>query len=272
MAESISFDAPLGEALSIIETPTEGAETLAGAVARRFEFSCRGDRVPLTLLAPESDPPHPALLVQPAPGEDGELESLRGLDEWLAAGVAIASIELPLFGSRRSGKLSEKLTESVVTAARGEAIDDTAELLWEEFTRQAVMELRRSLDVLAEVWGGEPNASAFAGVGIGASVGTLLCAVDERLRGAVLSLAGGGFGPESIDPASFVADIAPRPLLFVSEEAAKARPGAPAIPKDRAIELHEAAGEPKEVSWLAEGAEDVLGSAWKFLAPVLGAG
>ena len=272
MAESICFDAPQGEDLSILERPAEGAETPAGAGARRFEFSCRGDRVPLAVLAPESEPPYPTLLVLPAPGEGSELSNLQGLDSWLAAGVAVASIELPLFGSRRSGKRPEKLTESVVAAARGEAIDDTGELLWEEFTRQAVMELRRGLDMLAEVWGGEPSASAFAGVGIGASIGTLWCAVDERPCGAVLVLTGGGFGPASIDPTSFVANIAPRPLLFVNEEAAKARPGAPAISKDRAIELHEAAGEPKEVSWRAAEAGDVLALAWKFLAPLLGVG
>jgi hypothetical protein len=186
--------------------------------------------------------------------------------------VAVASIELPLFGSRRSAKLTEKLAESVVTAARGDAIDETAGLLWEEFTRQAVMELRRSLDVLAEVWGGLPNSTVFVGVGIGASVGTLLCAVDERPRGAVLALTGGGFGPEPVDPARFVADIAPRPVLFVNQEAATARLGAPAIPKDRAVELHEAAREPNEVSWQAGDATDVLEPAWKFLSPLLGAG
>jgi len=272
MAEPTRFDAPPGEALSVLEFAAEGAPVAAGAVARRYEFSCRGDRVPLSVLAPGSDAPHPTLLLQPAPSEQNEVESLHGLDTWLAAGVAVASIELPLFGSRRSGKLSEKLTESVVAATRGEAIDEAAELLWEEFTRQAVMDLRRSLDVLAEIWGGQPSATAFAGVGIGASVGALLCAVDERLCGAVLSLTGSGFGPESIDPANFVADIAPRPLLFVSEEASKARPGAPAIPKDRAIELHEAASEPKQVSWQAEEAEDILASAWSFLAAPLGAG
>ncbi len=81
----------------------------------------------------------------------------------------------------------------------------------------------------------------------------------------------GGFGPESVNPTGFVADIAPRPVLFVNEEAAKARPGAPAIPKDRAIELHEAAGEPVEVFWRAGDATDVLDPAWKFLSPLLGA-
>ncbi len=269
MAEPLSFDPPPGELLSIFESAAEGADTLAGTVARHFEFSCRGDRVPLSVLAPEFAPPHPTLLVQPAPGEGSGLASLGGLGTWLGAGMAVASIELPLFGSRRSAKLSEKLTESVVTAARGDPIDESGGLLWEEFTRQAVMELRRTLDVLTEVWGGAPNTTVFAGVGIGASVGTLLCAVDERLRGAVLALTGGGFGPEPIDPTGFVADIAPRPVLFVNQEAAKARPGAPAIPKDRAIELHDAAREPKDVSWQAGDATDVLEPAWKFLSPLL---
>lgn len=272
MAEPISFGAPAGEPLSILESPQEGVETLAGAVARRLEFSCRGDRVPLAVVAPGPEPPYPTLMLQPAPGEVGGPTSLRGLRTWLAAGVAVASIELPLFGARRSAKLSEKLVESVVTATRGDDIDETAALLWEEFTRQAVMELRRTLDVLTEVWGGPPSASAFAGVGIAASVGTLFCATDERPQGAVLALSGAGFGPEPIDPASFVADIAPRPVLFVNQEGAKARPGAPAIPKERAIELHEAAREGKQVAWQDADATDVLEPAWSFLSPLLGKG
>lgn len=272
MVEPLSFEPPPGEPLSILESPMESVDTIAGAVARRFEFSCRGDRVPLDVLAPESDAPHPTLLVQPAPGQAGGLTSLRGLRTWLGAGVAVASIELPLFGSRRSAKLSETLAESLVAAARGGSIDETARLLWEEFTRQAVMELRRALDVLAEVWGGAPSATVFAGVGIGAAVGALLCAVDERPQGAVLALTGGGFGPESVDPARFVADIAPRPVLFVSQEAARPLPGAPAIPRDRAVELHEAAAEPKEVSWQKTDDADDLEPAWRFLSPLLGVG
>jgi hypothetical protein len=272
MSQPLSFEAPADEPLSIHETSGEGALTASRAVSRGYEFSCRGDRVPLAVWTPESDPPHALLLLQPAPGDSGALASRDELDMWLDAGVAIASIELPLFGSRRSEKLSEKLSQSVTAAARGDRIDETGELLWQEFTRQAVMELRRAMDVVNEVWRREPRAIAFAGVGIGASLGTLLCAVDERPGGAVLALTGGGFGPETIDPTGFVAAIAPRPLLFVNEEAAKPRPGAPAIPKDRAIELHEAARDPKQVSWQQGNSPKTLDPASKFLSDLLRAG
>ena len=272
MPEPLSFDAPDGEALSILDYGPEGKTVVPHAHRHGFEFSCRGDRVPLAVLIPDSEPPYPTLLLQSAPDPAAGWTSLPGLEKWLAAGVAIASIEFPLFGSRRSEKLSEKLNESLVTAARGDPIDAAATLLWEEFSRQAVMELRRTLDVLASAWSHAPTSTVFAGVGIGASLGALLCAVDERPRGAVLALTGGGFGPVSIDPTGFVADVAPRPLLFVNEEAARARAGAPAIPKDRAIELHEAAGEPKQVCWQVGDAADALEPAWEFLAPLLGVG
>ena len=272
MTEPLSFDAPDDEDLSILECALEGAAALPRARCRGFEFSCRGDRVPLAVLAPDSDPPYPTLLLQSDADPATGWTKLPGLETWLAAGVAIASIEFPLFGSRRSDKLSEKLNESLVTAARGEPIDAAGTLLWEEFSRQAVMELRRALDALASAWSAAPTRAAFAGVGIGASLGALLCAVDERPCGAVLALTGGGFGPASIDPTGFVADVAPRPLLFVNEETAKARPGVPAIPKDRAIELHEAAREPREVCWQTGSESDALEPAWKFLSPLLGVG
>lgn len=270
MPEPLSFDAPDGEALSTLDYHPEGMAEFPGARCHGFEFSCRGDRVPLTVVTPDSDPPYPTVLLQPAPDPGVEWTRLPALETWLAAGAAIASIELPLFGSRRSEKLSEKLNESLAMAARGDPIDATGTSLWEEFSRQAVMELRRTLDVLTSAWGQAPTSTVFAGVGIGASLGALLCAVDERPRGAVLALTGGGFGPASIDPTGFVAKIAPRPLLFVNEEASKARPAAPAIPKDRAIELHEAAGEPKEICWQSGDTTDALEPAWEFLAPLLG--
>jgi hypothetical protein len=269
MADPISFDAPAGEPLSILESAIEGVETLVRTTGRHLEFSCRGDRVPLDLLTPDSGGPHPTLIVQPAPGQDGPLPSLRGLHTWLGAGAAVCSVGLPLFGARRSPKISEQLEASIARAAAGEAPDRTSSILWTEFTRQAVMELRRGLDAVAEVTGTPHTAVAFSGAGIAASLGALLCAVDDRIGGAVLASTGGGFGPPEIDPASWIGDVSPRPLLFINQQQRAGSPGAPAIPKASAEALHMAAGDPKEIEW-SEEEPDLLNAAWKFLPQVLG--
>ena len=268
-AEFLSFDPPAGESAGIVEIPIEPLGAIAGGTTRRFEFSCRGDRVPLTLITPESGPSSATLLVQPVPGEPGNLLGLAGVTGWLAAGVALASIELPLFGSRRSPKLSSRLVECVAASARGETIDRTSEILWIEFTRQSVMELRRALDLMAEIQGSPPAAVAFVGAGIGASLGALMCALDERPRGAVLIGTGGGFGPKEIDPASYLAAFAPRPLLLLNQESSREVPGAPAIPRKCADALQEAAREPVEVEWQASAKADLLEQARKFLSPLL---
>jgi hypothetical protein len=269
VAEAVSFDPPQGEPPSILESATAGLGTVAHARYRRFEFSCRGDRVPLELLAPESDGPHPILLTQPAPGTRAGLPALRGLRTWLTAGVAIASIELPLFGRRRSAKLSDPLEAAVGVAVRGGAIDATSRSLWCEFARQSVMELRRALDVLATIEGAAPERSAFAGVGLAACLGAILCGVDPRVKGGVLAFAGGGFGPEAVDPAAYVGDAAPRPLLFIQSERPTAQPGVPAIPRSAALALHDAAREPKRIERRPQKDFEIADAAWEFLGPLL---
>jgi len=267
MAEPLSFDPPRDESIALLETPGAPRASLAGGALRRFEFSCRGDRVPLATIAPESGAPSATWLVQPLPGGSSDLTRLRGVQDCLAAGVALATIELPLFGARRSPKLSEKLSGAIAAASRGEDIDPTSRILWTEFARQSVIELRRSLDVLEQLFGRPAAGAAFAGVGIAASVGAIACAVDDRLRGAVLVGTGGGFGPEEVDPASHVADIAPRPLLLVTRADAAGAPGAPRMPAARVDALRQAAGQPVEVQ--ERGDDDLLGPAWKFLSPLL---
>ena len=269
MAEALSFEPPRAESISLLEIPAPQLDTIAGAVTRCFEFSCRGDRVPLTLISPESGPSRATLLVQPLPGDPAGLPGLRGLRSCLGAGVALAAIELPLFGSRRSPKLSKKLTSAVASCARGETVGETSLILWTEFVRQSVLELRRALDVLDEIPDVRAEPVAFAGVGLGASVGAIACAADERPVGCVLVGAGGGFGPAEIDPATHVGRISPRPLLLVTRETGGAEAGAPPVTGDQANALAEAAGEPLEVESQSGSEVDLLGPAWRFLSPLL---
>lgn len=205
----IGFEPPAGESLSLLELPCaepSGLEPgLAGVGARRFELSCRGDRVPLALLSPANATG--TLLVQPPPHAGTPLAELPGLGAWLSAGVAVASISVPLFGARRSPKLTAKLERAVEASAAGGAIAPTDRILWAEFTRQAVLELRRALDALSEI--GAPDPRALAAGGLAANAGAILCAVDERPRGAVLASLG-CHGPDEIEPGRYLDRVDPR--------------------------------------------------------------
>lgn len=198
MSEAPSlFDPCAGESLSLLELPGESLRAPAGVRARCFELSCRGDRVPLELLGPEGGATAGTLLVQPVPHAHTPLARRPGLETWLAAGVAVASTTPPLFGSRRSPKLTAMLERAVDAAAGGDPIAPTHAVLWSEFLRQAVLELRRALDALREI--GTPGPCLLVAGGLAASAGAILCAVDERVAGAVLA-SPVRQGPGSIEP------------------------------------------------------------------------
>jgi hypothetical protein len=209
----LSFESPAHESLALLELPMPVAGTKqldpARVRARCFEFSCRGDRARLELFAPGSPGPFPTLLAQPCPPGSSTLASLPGLQTWLSAGLAVASLTLPLFGARRSPKLTAKLEKAAGRAFDGEPMDDTDGILLSEFTRQSVLELRRVLDVLDRVWDARVAPIAYAGAGLGALVGAIFCAVDERPAAAALT---------PVSSESWLAEIAPRPVHTLEDE------------------------------------------------------
>jgi dienelactone hydrolase len=276
MGSRIEFELPTGEPTGLIASPITRPDGFPTAELRRLEYSCRGDRVPCTLLTPAAngsrDARHPLVLLQ----AEGRNQTSAPLPErtrdWIEAGCAVASIDLPLQGVRRSTKQSELLAESIQIAARGGVLERATKLLWCEFTRQSVLELRRTLDVLTEIPSVDPERVGFAGFGIGAFTGAILCAVDPRPCAAVLAATGGGFAPPEIDPARYVGAIAPRPLLLINDKLDEQRgSGASGItvPATAAKLLHDAANEPKRIEWRADAAE-AHDAAWLFLSPLLG--
>lgn len=214
-----------------------------------MEYSSRGDRVPAHLLLPERVDAA-GFLVVTQPG----LRSGRGAVEvtalckaWVSRGAAVLLVDLPLHGERASAKLSERVTAGM----RPEGVSSPLERsLWVDFVRQAVADLRRGLDAAGMHPEVEGRRSAFAGFGLGARIGVLLCALEPRIAAAALAGAGAGLGPPELDPARFAAAIAPRPVLFVNAR------GDDTVPRQGAEVLHAAAREPKEIRWLdCSGAE-----------------
>ena len=244
------------EPLDLWVRPAVPPVRMAGARGLRFEFASRGDRVPgRVVLPPGGGSRPPVVLLQHGAGGSKESEYLDvAAAPWVARGVAVASIDFPLHGERANPKLARFL----LSGAPG---DDPLRV---EFARQAVADLRRTLDALAELDALDAGRVAYAGFSLGALAGALFCALDPRPRAAALALGGGGFGPPAVDPARFVARIAPRPVLFVNAR------GDETVPRAVAEALHAAAGEPKDVAWFEGGHTTLPGVAlktmWEFLA------
>lgn len=244
------FDNDESEALGLLEpVPGSISPELSKLGVRALEFSCRGERVPCRLVTPEGAGPWPLIFFEPDPHADrGDVPTrLEAAAEQVALGFAIASIDLPLHGERRSAKLTELLEATLADAAAGQPVAETNALLLAEFVRQSVLELRRTLDVLCARSEIDASRVGFAGFGVGAQVGALFCSIDARVRAAVLAGAGAGFGPASIDPATHAGGFARRPVLLLNDGS----PGG--MPKPAATALHEAAGATARVEWKADG-------------------
>lgn len=236
--------------------------------ARAFELSSRGARVPgRLLLPPEGSGPFPLILLQHGAGGSKQapyIETTAG--PWAMRGLAVASIDFPLHGERADAKLSAQLERGWT----GGGSDPRLLVLMRDVAEQAVLDLGRAVDALLTLPEIDAERVAYAGFSLGAILGTVFCAVDPRPRAAALALSGAGLGPPSIDPADWIARIAPRPVLLVNATRDAL------VPRAAAEALFEAAREPRQLLWF-EGTHDQLPGAalkamWTFLSAQLGVG
>ncbi len=223
-----------------------------------FELSSRGDRVPGRLLLPPSgEGPFPLVLLQHGAGGSKDapyLDATAG--PWVRGGAAVASIDFPLHGERANPKFAARLLS-------GERSGNGAGELAVEFARQAVVDLRRTLDALQPLPEIDAGRIAYAGFSLGTLLGATFCACDPRPRAAALAIGGGGFGAPEVDPARHIGGFAPRPLLFVNATRDET------ISRRSAEALFAAAGEPKEIQWFDATHAELPGAAlkamWLFL-------
>lgn len=240
--------------------PVAPPQGFAGLACTRFEISSRGDRVPGHLIEPDRDERarRPLLMLQHGAGGDRHSPYLQVARRWVEAGAAVATIDFPLHGERRSPKLTQRLLESI---GRGlePAVDDAdgTHGLWRGFAQQAVADLRAALDHLLSSPRIDAERCAYAAFSLGSIVGSLFLAVDERPRAAALALGGGGFGPADLDPVRFIGALSPRPLLMLN-----ARQDV-VVPISAAQALFEAAREPREIEWSDTGHDHLPGAALK---------
>ena len=247
------------EALS----PWSGSECASDGVREwRLEYSSRGDRVPARVLVPDQGS-GPFPLVVMGHGLRGE-KNAPYVDAtalpWVRGGAAVAVIDFPLHGDRASAKLSERVAE----------LDRLDEGLWIDLVEQAVVDLRRLVRALDAHDAIDGERIGYAGFSLGSILGAIFCAEEPRVRAAALAIGGAGLGPASVDPAGWIGRIAPRPVLFLQAERDQT------IPREAALALHAAAGDPHEVHWVDATHSELPGAAlktmWTFLRGPLGLG
>lgn len=226
----------------------------AGLQAQRFELVSRGDFVPGMLYRSEASDPEsgsgsPLLLIQHQTAGASDAACLSCAAPWVKRGLAVASIDLPLHGTRSSPKLSARLFDGIRRVATGDELDLDTGALVEEFARQTTSDLIRTLDALCAVPGIDGQRIGFMGFGLGAVAGAYLLAHDPRPRAAVLALVGGGRGPASLDPLTYLAQAksvradsdAGREILVVAAEDDER------VTRSDVDALFKAAPEPKEL-------------------------
>lgn len=252
MTEHALFDHDAAEPLAFQRRETAPPEAFAGARCVRFELTSRGDRVPGRLLLPASETaaPHPLVLLQHGAGGSMESPYLDAAGPWVRGGAAVATIDFPLHGERSNAKFS------AVLAAPNHASSETLRI---EFARQSIIDLRRTVDALAALPEIDGERIAYGGFSLGAMLGAVFCAVDPRPCAAALALAGGGFGPDAIDPCRFVGAVSPRPILFVNATRDET------VPRAATEALYQAAQEPKKIEWFDGSHQQLPGVALKAM-------
>jgi len=177
--QPVSIAKPPGEPLA----PWFSApDTADGVALQRFECTSRGDRLAGRIWAPVDAPQRaPLLLALHDLGRDARdpplADAARG---WAHAALTTVAIDLPLHGERHNAKLSRR---ALAGAAGG---PDAA--LWSTLLAQAVCDLARALDALAER-ASEPVAGVVS-VAFGASAPIALAHAQLDARIARVAVVG----------------------------------------------------------------------------------
>ncbi len=162
-------------------------------------------------------------------------------------GFDVISIDLPYFGDRDTGFLG-----SFSEAAKHEALYNrpSTYLAW---VTQVVKDVGRTIDLLVDHYGADPDRIGYFGFSRGAQVGFIVAGVETRLR-AVALLYGGHFDRGETGhlaaacPANYIGRIAPRPLWILNGSFDGD------YDREKSVEpLLGHAGQPTEISWVETG-------------------
>jgi dienelactone hydrolase len=192
--------------------------------AQRFDLVSRGDFVPGVLYRPEAgDSPAPGsnlplLVLVHDKGASMDAVELACAAPWVAEGLAVATIDLPLHGRRASPKLSSRLIDGIDRLVAGTTLDPETHALVEEFARQSTSDLIRSLDALCRLPEIDEQRVGFMGFGAGGGIGGYLLAHDPRVSAAVFVSSTGHAGANELDPTQFIAHASNSSLLMLEAD------------------------------------------------------
>lgn len=226
-----------------------------GIVEERFSLrGAHDERVPGVLVYRRDLPaPRPVLLIQHglnAGKDDRRLHLLRRA--WAQHGFLCVTVDAPRHGERAAEPLD--LFEMLARPLRGL-----------DFVRQAVVDLCRVTDYLAQRRDADTERLGYVGFSMSTFLGVQFVAVEPRVRAACLAMGGAGLfhylvaqapaerKPEQelvaslIDPLHYAPSIAPRPVLQVNGLADTV------VPAALGHMLHAALREPKRMIWYPGG-------------------
>jgi dienelactone hydrolase len=215
--------------------------------------SANDQRVPALLTIPGSGRKPAVIMIQHFWGGSKDAAYIAILTSALAGrGYATIAIDAQYHGERRRSDRSQKLFDVRSPEMRDAFV-------------QTVLDLRRALDLLQRRRDVDHGRVGYLGVSMGAILGTVFSAVDERVDAVCLLVGGGDLrrlveaspsrevadNVRIMDPVNYAAMISPRPLLMINAL------GDEAVPRDCAQRLFDAARRPKRIEWYDGGHTDL---------------
>ncbi len=250
------------EASKPLTVKTVGSQIIGTTKFLRFSYgSTNSQRVPALLFTPAgASASHPVPCLVILHGLGGSKEIMAGMALY-AAKAGYASLVIDEYGQGERGPLK------TVPGHQAEELATTVS--------QTAVDVRRGLDYLATQPQINSKRIGLAGVSLGAIIGTVVSGVDTRIKAVVLISGGGDWGLilktlssrnatvggrdtsafknvnwaslsvllAPVDPLTFAAHIAPRPLLMLG-----GRKDTTIVPKAQQ-ELFDAARQPKQIVW-----------------------
>ena len=208
----------------------------------------------LLSLPKNGNAPFPIVILMHGLGDRKTVDYIEvGNQYFLEAGYAVLRLDISNHGDRLKNDYDFDMTDGYRYWSR-------------DIISQTVFDLRRAVDFIYTRDKIDHDRIGYYGISLGGIIGTIFCAVEERVNVPVIALAGGSlnlmFGIDAlaqdtknylsiIDPINFVKMIAPRPLLMINAE------NDDIVPPATSKLLFKAAKDPKEIIWYPAKHHDI---------------
>lgn len=232
--------ADYGKTPVVTEEPKEDADYKLSSVTFT---NAKGDTVKGLFLRPKKEGVYPVALLLHGYNSDKET-MVKFFGRPLAAkGIACLALDAFQQGERKK-----------------ETADGPGGSAFLTILRNTIPDWRQALDYLETRKDVDSKRIGVFGYSMGAMMGSILTAVDSRIKAATLCVGGDFTAPMVVKlpaparlevaaacPSLFVGYISPRPVLLVNAKADKT------VGKEMAERLHAAAKEPKTILWVEGG-------------------